>query len=154
MTRRRIDEDDWDDFEEIEEQEPKPAILTTSRILVGLVVAVVIALVAARLSTEKPQYVEVTPRLIGLWTCDHPEFSDRYVEFRRDAVIFGTGGTGVVKYKVSGMNAEKLGGTDRYTVFYRDLAGTSLHKDILLDGSGKVLRFTDNADALWTRYEQ
>ena len=153
MTRRRFDDDDWDDFDEVEEKEPKPGILTTSRILVGLVVAVVIVLVVTRLSTEKPQYSEVAPRLIGLWTCQHPELSDRYVEFRRDAIIFGTGGTGVVKYKVSGMNAEKLGGTDRYTIFYRDLAGTSLSKDILLDERGQVLRFTDNADALWTRYE-
>ncbi len=154
MTRRRIDEDDWDDFEEVEEKEQKPGILTTSRILVGLAVAVVIVLVAARLSIEKPQYSEVAPRLIGLWTCQHPEFSDRYVEFRRDAIVFGTGGTGVVKNKVSGMNAEKMGGADRYTIFYRDLAGTKLYKDILLDETGTVLRFTDNADALWTRYEQ
>ena len=154
MTRRRIDEDDWDDFEEVEEEEPKPGILTTSRILVGLAVAVVIVLMVARLSREKPQYSEVAPRLIGLWTCQHPAFSDQYVEFRRDAIVFGTGGTGVVKYKVSGMNSEKMGGADRYTVFYRDLAGTKLYKDILLDESGMVLRFTDNADARWTRYKR
>jgi hypothetical protein len=154
MTRRRIDEDDWDDFEEVEEKEQKPGILTTSRILVGLAVAVVVVLVVARLSAEKPQYSEVTPRLIGLWTCQHPEFSDQYVEFRRDAIVFGTGGTGVVKNKVSGMNVEKMGGADRYTIFYRDMAGTELYKDILLDETGMVLRFTDSADTLWTRYEQ
>jgi len=67
------------------------------------------------------------------------------VEFQKNRVIFGTGGTGVVKFEVSGMDAEKVGDIDRYTVFYRDLAGTRLFVDVLLDESGEVLRFTDSA---------
>jgi len=151
MARRELD-DDWDDFEEYEE-EKEPGVLTTTRILVGLLVVVVAAILVARLVLwEKPGFAEVTPRLFGLWTTTHPEFNDRYVEFEQNRVIFGTGGTGVVKFKVSGMDAEKIGDIDHYTVYYSDLAGTKHLVDVFLDEPGEVLRFTDSAEARWTRY--
>ena len=147
------DDDDWDDFEEYEE-EVEPGILTTTRILVALLVVFVVAIVAARLVLwEKPEFSEVTPRLFGLWTTTHPEFNDRYVEFEQNRVIFGTGGTGVVKFNVSGMDVEKIGDIDHYTVFYRDLAGTKHTVDVILDEPGEVLWFTDSAEARWTRFD-
>ncbi len=150
MAKRH--DDDWDDFEEYEE-EVEPGILTTTRILVALLVVFVVAIVAARLVLwEKPEFLEVTPRLFGLWTTTHPEFNDRYVEFEKNRVIFGTGGTGVVKFMVSGMDVEKIGDIDHYTVFYRDLAGTRHIVDLFLDEPGEVLRFTDSAEARWTRF--
>jgi len=152
MARREYDDDDWDDFEEYEE-EAEPGILSTTRILVALLVVIVVAIVVAKLVMwEKPEYAELTPRLFGLWTTTHPEFNDRYVEFEQNRVIFGTGGTGVVKFEVSGMDIEKIGDIDRHTVFYRDLAGTKLFVDVTLDEPGEVLRFTDSAEARWTRY--
>ena len=149
---KRYDDDDWDDFEEYEE-EVEPGILTTTRVLVVSLLVFVVAIVAARLVLwEKPEFSEVTPRLFGLWTTTHPEFNDRYVEFERNRVVFGTGGTGVVKFNVSGMDTEKIGNIDHYTVFYRDLAGTRHTVDVFLDEPGRVLRFTDNAEARWTRF--
>jgi hypothetical protein len=153
MARRAYEDDDWDDFEELEE-EKKPGVLTTTRILVGLLVVVIAAVVVARLFLfEKPEFAELTPRLFGLWTTTHPEFNDRYVEFEQNRIIFGTGGTGVVKFNVSGMDAEKIGDMDHYTIYYRNLAGTKLFVDVILDEPGEVLRFTDNADVRWTRLE-
>ena len=153
MARRMYD-DDWDDFEVLEEEERPAGVLTTTRILVGLVVVVVIAIVVARLAlAEKPEYGEVAPSLFGLWTTSYPEFNDRYVEFRKHHVIFGTGGTGVVKFKVTGMDADKVGENDHYIIYYRDLAGTRHRVGLLLERNGNVLRFTDSAEARWTRYE-
>lgn len=152
MEKRYDDEDDWEDIEEYEE-EIEPGILTTTRVLVVALAVFVVAIVAARLVLwEKPEFTEVSPRLLGLWTTTHPEFNDRYVEFERNRVIFGTGGTGVVKFDVSGMNTEEIGDIDHYTVFYRDLAGTRHTVDVFLDQPGAVLRFTDSAEARWTRY--
>ena len=68
-------------------------------------------------------------------------------------VIFGTGGTGVVKFQVSGMDVQKIGDIDHYTIFYRDLAGTRHTVDVILDEAGDVLRFTDSAEARWTRFQ-
>jgi len=153
MARREYD-DDWDD-DELEQLdiEEKPGILTTTRILVGLLVVTFVLIVVARVVLfEKPEFAEVTPRLFGLWTTSHPEYSDRYVEFRKNDVIFGTGGTGVVKYEVYGMDIEKVGDIDRYTIFYRDLAGTKHETNVFMEETGDVLRFTDAAEARWTRW--
>jgi len=153
MARRKYD-DDWDDeeFEELEIEE-EPGILTTTRILVGLLVVVLVAIVVARLVLfEKPEFAEVTPRLFGLWTTSHPEYNDRYVVFRKNEVVFGTGGTGVVKYKVYGMNTEKVGDVDRYTILYRDLAGTKREVNVFMQETGDILRFTDAAEARWIRW--
>ena len=153
MARREFDDDDWDDFEEYEE-EKEPGILTTTRILVGLLVVLVVAILVARLVLwEKPEFAELTPRLFGLWTTTHPDFNDEYVEFHKNMVIFGTGGTGVVKFGVSGMDVEKIGDIDHYTIFYRDLAGTRHIVDLFLEEPGQVLRFTDSAEARWTRFD-
>ena len=155
MALREYDED-WDDSGEIEAleiEEEEPGVLTTTRILIGFLVLVVIAIVVARIVVwEKPDFSEITPRLIGLWTTSHPEYTDRYVEFQRNFVIFGTGGTGGVKFAVIGMDAEEVGDIDRYTVHYRDLAGTRHRVGMFLDEAGVVLRFTDSADAHWTRF--
>ena len=154
MARRHDEDDDWDDIEEIREEEQEPGILTTTRILVGLLVVVVLAIVLARLVFwENPEFSELSPRLFGMWTTSHPDFNDQYVESRKDTVIFGTGGTGVVKYKVSGMDVDEVGDLTQYTVFYRDLAGKDHIVDVFLDAPGQVLRFTDSADAHWTRFE-
>jgi len=153
MARREYD-DDWDDeeFEGLEIEE-EPGILTTTRILVGLLVVVLVAIVVARLVLfEKPEFAEVTPRLFGLWTTSHPEYNDRYVVFRKNEVVFGTGGTGVVKYKVYGMNTEKVGDVDRYTILDRDLAGTKREVNVFMQETGDILRFTDAAEARWIRW--
>jgi hypothetical protein len=150
---REYDDDDWDDLDEREEEE-KPGLLTTTRILVALAVVVVVAIVVARFVThEKPEFSEISPRLIGVWMTTQPEFNDQYVEFEKNRVIFGTGGTGEVKFKVSGMDTEKIGDIEKYTVFYSDLAGTKRFVSLFLDEPGEVLRFTDSAEARWTRYE-
>ena len=153
MARRDYD-DDWDDDElEQLEIEEEPGILTTTRILVGLFGVILIAIVVARfVLIEKPEFAEVSPRLLGLWTTSHPKYTDRYVEFRKNTVIFGTGGTGVVKYKVLGMDTEKVGDVDRYTIFYRNLAGTKHEVNVFMEETGDVLRFTDAAEAHWIRW--
>jgi len=51
------------------------------------------------------------------------------------------------------VDVEKIGDIDHYTVFYRDLAGTRHTVDVILDEAGEVLRFTDSAEARWTRFD-
>jgi len=50
------------------------------------------------------------------------------------------------------MDSEMVGDDDRYTIFYRDLAGTEHEMGLSLEENGEVLRFTDSADARWTRF--
>jgi len=147
-------DDEWDEFEEEVEEERSQGPLSTTRILAGLAVLVVVAVVAAKIiDYDPPDLREVPPRLIGLWTCDDPARSDHYVEFRREFVIFGNGGAGDIKCRVSGLDAEKVGNVDQFTVRYRDMAGIKHRTTMLLDESGTVLRFTDQPSVQWSRLE-
>ena len=145
-------DDEWDDFEEEIEEVRPPGILSTTRILVGLAVLMVVSVVAAKIiGYDPPDLSEVPPQLIGLWSCDDPDQSDHYVEFRREFIIFGTGGTGDLKCRVSGLDTEKTGNVDRFTVRYRDMAGIKHRISMLLDESGTVLLFTDQPSVRWSR---
>ena len=147
-----FNDDEWDEFEEEIEEERPQGFLSTTRILAAAGVLVVVALVAATIiAYDPPDLMEVPPRLIGLWTCDDPAQSDFYVEFRREFVIFGTGGTGDIKCRVSGLDAEKVGNVDQFTVRYRDMAGIKHRTTMLLDETGTVLRFTDRPSVRWSR---
>jgi len=143
---------DWDDFEIDEDERPDP-IVTTPRILAALVLLVFVAVMTAGIMNRVPmQLGEVPPSLIALWTCNDPERSDFYVEFRRQFVRLGTGGTGHVKWRVVGVNFETIGEVEHFTLYYRDLAGSRLVMEMLLDRSGEDLRFMNRPGTVWTRF--
>jgi hypothetical protein len=153
MTARRRDEwDDWDG--EAEAGKPAPGLLSTPRILIGLAAVVAIALVFGTLVRREPmQFSEVPAELIGTWTSDDPAASDLWVEFRRDSIIFGTGGTGKLKCRVVGIDTEEVGGLDRFVVRYRDMGGKNHFKEIRLNAAKNELWFTDQPGRRWSRYD-
>jgi hypothetical protein len=156
MRMRKTDDwdDDWDD-DVVEKKPPRPDVLTTRTILWGLVVAAIAAVVVGSLlSSDSFDFQEAPSRLVGMWTCADPERSDLWVEFRGDFVIFGTGGTGTMKYRIEGGNMEKVGEIERYKVFFRDLAGKEHNREILLAPPGTSLRFADDPKTSWKRFEQ
>jgi len=161
MSARRRDEwddDDWDDDDEVVAKKVKRAPrgegrLTTRRILIGLAVVAVAALVIGNILTrEDMQLTEVPPLLVGTWTCVDPEHSDLWVEFRPEWVSFGTGGTGRNKCRVLGVNEDAMGEVRRFTVLYSDMARTEHFTELLVDASGDSLRFTDRPSLRYTRY--
>ena len=136
------------------DEEP-PGGITTRRILIAAagfaVVIVVLSQIAFR---ERLQYREIPPRLIGMWTCEDPLRSDWYVDFARESITFGRGGTSRLKCSVVGLNSERIGEVDHHTVHYRDMAKRKHVMEILLDRSGNEIRFTDEPGVLWKKYEE
>lgn len=160
MSARKRDDwdDDWDDEPAVKRkkktEEVEPGGLTTSRILLGLAVLVVAALIVGGVLMREPmQLSEVPPQLVGTWTCNDEEHSDLWVEFERDAVTFGTGGTSRLRCRVLGSNADTAGSVHRFVVKYKDMAGDKHLREILVDASGTVLRFADRPDLRYNRYD-
>ena len=150
MVARR---DDWDD-DEPKQKDQGPGLLTTPRILGALAVLVVVALaIGSVVKDEELEFQEVPPQLIGLWTCSDAGESDRYVDFRRDSIIYGTGGTGKLKCSLIGVSVEHIGDVNKYTVHYRDMAKNKVVRQILVDAAGNELRFTDESSLRWSRFE-
>jgi len=136
------------------DEEP-PGAITTRRILIAVAIVAVVIVVASPIAfREKLQHREIPPRLIGLWTCEDPERSDWYVDFARESITFGRGGTSRLKCSVIGLNSERIGEVGHHTVHYRDMAKKKHVMEILLDGSGTAIRFTDQPGVIWKKYEE
>ena len=146
--------DDWD-AADVKQKPPAPEILTTRRILWGLAAVALVAIaVGSVVSRDEYQFRESPSRLLGMWSCEDPERSDIWVEFRPEFVVFGTGGTGTLKARILGIKFEQVGDVERYTVFYRDLAGKEHNKEVVLAPPGTSLRFSDEPGVDWTRFDQ
>jgi hypothetical protein len=147
-------DDDWDDDVVVKKQPPEPGGLTTRKILWGLLGAALIAVVVGSvISRDKFEFEESPPPILGMWTCDDPETPDLWVEFRPQFVVFGTGGTGTQKFRILGIDFERVGDVERYNVYYRNLAGREHNKEFVLTPPGNRIRFADRPAVTWTRYE-
>ncbi len=51
-----------------------------------------------------------------------------------------------------GVNVEEIGDVTKYTAHYRDMARNKIVRQILLDPSGEELRFTDESNLRWARF--
>jgi hypothetical protein len=146
-------DDDWDDEVRVEEQPSDTNTLSTRTILWGLLlVAVVAVVIGSVVSRDEFQFEESPSRLLGTWICEDPGRSDLWVEFRPQFVIFGTGGTGSLKYRILGIKFEQVGEVERYTVFYRDLAGKEHNREVVVTPPGDSFRFADEPGVKWSRY--
>ena len=159
MRMKRNDDwdDDWDEDEVVvvKKKPQGPGVLNTRRILLGLAaVAVVAVIVGGLVSRDTFQFKEAPPQLLGMWTCNDPERSDLWLEFRREFVEFGTGGTGTMKYRILGVKFEQVGDIGSYDVFYRDLAGREHHREFLLASSSDTLRLADDPGTDWVRFDR
>ena len=151
---RVIDDGRRREVQAILDEEP-PGKITTARILIAVAVLAVVIVLGASVAFHEPlQHEEIPPRLVGLWTCGDPERSDWYTDFARDSITFGTGGTSRMKCRVIGLNAEKIGEVDHYTVHYRDMAREKQVMELLLDSTGTTIRLTDEPGVLWNKYEE
>ena len=136
------------------DEEP-PGAITTRRILIAVAVLAVVIVVVSQIAFREPlEYREIPPRLIGMWTCEDPERSDWYMDFARESITFGLGGTTRLKCSVVGLNSERIGEVDHHTIHYRDMAKKKHIMEILLDGSGTEIRRTDEPGVIWKRYEE
>ena len=148
--------DDWDEFDEFEEpkKEESKGFLTTPRILFTLAVLAVLAVLIGRFVLhEKPQLSEIHPQLVGLWTSDDTARSEFYIEFRRNRITFGEGGTSTLKCEVIGSDVERIGELNQHTVYYKDMAGTRYIRDVLLDPEADTIRFADQPQVTWSKYD-
>jgi len=133
--------------------EPEPErVLITRRVLIW---AVIIALGALLVSVwlSGPDYVSKTvpDSLVGDYTCDLPQYSDRYLTLTPTSITFGTGGTSFVKYTILGIETEEFGGVENVILHFRDVAGTKYMRRIVVDSPGSTFHFSSQSQVVWKR---
>lgn len=130
-----------------------PRTITTRRILIWMTVVVVLALLAGRLLYHRGYDSKtVPPSLVGEWTSNHPEYSDRYITLTPGSITFGIGGTSSVTYTVLGVVEEETGGAETIVLHFRDVAGTKFQRTIVVDDPGNRFYFASQPAVTWQRY--
>lgn len=112
----------------------------------GLVVLVM------ALSGCGPEKLAAVPaELVGRWTTDYDQYTDRYIELQPNVVRFGTGEDTFVEHTVLRLEREEKEGVMEYTVFYLDQNMEQAEWKFVHDrGRGNVIRLM-NPKMEWTK---
>jgi len=139
---------------EVPAHEPEPErVITLRRALIWVAVISVFALVIGGLLDRPDLDSKTVPEsLVGEWTSDHPEYSDRYLTMRSKSITFGIGGTSFVKYTVVGIKKEQVEGVDIIILHFRDVAGTKFKRTMVIETPGARMYFESQPTVVWQRY--
>ncbi len=96
--------------------------------------------------------IKTTPEeLLGVWKTTAETYADRFMEFRLEHVVFGTGGETSVTYELNGLVADVEADHTNYTVYYLNEEGLEYSMDIsYYPQNGGIIRFV-NQDLTWRR---
>jgi hypothetical protein len=134
------------------EPESRQALMKR-RVLIWTPVIIIFGLLIFLL-LDRPHYDSKTipEALVGEWTCDLPEYSDRYLKLTASSITFGTGGTSFVKYKILGIEKEQNEGVDTFYLSFQDVAGTKFRRAMVVGPSGTTLHFASQPAVVWKRF--
>ena len=138
---------------EVPAHEPGPELaLTLRRALILVAVIFVLVLVGAGLLDRPNLDSKMMPTsLVGEWTSDHPEYSDRYLKMTSKGITFGIGGTSYIRYTVIGIEEEQVEGVKMVILHFRDVAGTKFKRTIVIESPGARMYFESQPAVIWQR---
>ncbi|MDH3816963.1 MAG: hypothetical protein OEV48_20950 [Acidobacteriota bacterium] len=138
---------------EVPAHEPEPErAITLRRALIWVAVIFFLVVLAGRL-LDRPDFDSKTvpESLVGEWSSDHPEYSDRYLKMTSKSITFGIGGTSFVKYTVVGIEEEQVDGVDTIILHFRDVAGTKFKRTMVVEAAGARMYFKSQPAVIWQR---
>ena len=95
----------------------------------------------------------VPDRIHGAWVTSHPDYSDRYVEFRAESITFGTGGVNSQTFSVTGFDhIREPDGGELDTVYFRSVDGYNFSRQVHFSEEGQhSLVFVNQPEVVWTQ---
>ncbi len=133
------------------EPEPEP-VITMRRALISVVIIAVFVVLAGNLLNRPDLDSKTVPEsLVGDWTSDHPEYSDRFLKVTPNSIAFGTGGTSFVRYRILGIEQEQVEGVNKIILHFRDVAGTKFKRTMVVESPGARMYFVSQPAVTWQR---
>jgi hypothetical protein len=119
--------------------------MTTTRILA----AIVILLIGS--GCESGKTTNIPDSLVGVWETSAIKYKDRYLEFKKDVVIFGTGDGDQTIQFIRKVKAERQDQKDLYTVTYLDEDGGEISFSFFYDPAVDVIALKNQEDIEWKK---
>jgi len=138
---------------EVPAHEPEPeSFMTLRRALILVAVIFVLVLIGGGLLNRPNLDSKMVPTsLVGEWTSDHPEYSDRYLKLTSKSITFGVGGTSYVKYTVIGIEEGQVEGVEKIILHFRDVAGSKFKRTVVVETPGARMYFESQPAVIWQR---
>jgi hypothetical protein len=138
---------------EVPAHEPDPPrVIMMRRIKIWAAIIAGVAVLALGVFNRQSYDSKTVPEfLIGEWTSSNPEYSDRYVTLTPTGITFGTGGTSYIKYRILGIVQEEVDGADTIVLHFRDVAGTTFQRRVVVGPSSLTMHFKSQPTVIWQR---
>lgn len=131
--------------------EPKSVMTFRRALVLVAVVFVFVILVGGLLDRPDLDSKTVPESLVGDWTSDHPEYSDRFLTMTSKSITFGIGGTSFIKYTVLGIEEQQVDGVDMIILHFRDVVGTEFKRTMVVESPGSRMYFESQPAVIWKR---
>jgi len=97
--------------------------------------------------------IKRTPdELIGVWKTSAERYADRFMEFKLEQVVFGTGGLTSVTCPLRGLKRKIKADCTDYTVYYESEDGLEYSMALwFFPQDGGIIRFKNQQDVTWKR---
>jgi len=103
------------------------------------------------LGCESGQTTNIPDSLVGVWETSAMKYKDRFMEFKKDVVIFGTGDGDQTIQPIRKVKAERQDQKDLYTVTYLDEDGGEYSFSFFYDPAGDVMALRNQEDIEWKK---
>jgi hypothetical protein len=115
-------------------------------VVLGVVIACVTSPGCRRRGHEVPEV------LLGVWTSSSPGYSDRYIDIRPDAIIFGTGGTTSRGYRILGCERRVTPDGPLYILEFTGVSSGPYRRPLYYISKGRgQLKFKNEPAVTWVR---
>lgn len=119
--------------------------MMTQRILVTFVI--LITLLGCQLENNKT----LPDNLVGVWETSEAKYKDRFMEFKKDVVIFGTGDGNQTIHPIRKIKAVRRDEKNLYTVYYLGQEGGEYSFSFLYDPRGDVITLKNQNEIEWKK---
>jgi hypothetical protein len=95
---------------------------------------------------------ETPEGLLGLWRTRATAYADRFMEFRVDEIVLGTGGSTSATYPLRGFLPTDVEGVPGYIVYYETEGGDEYSMTITYnEQNGGTIRFPNQRNMAWRK---
>jgi hypothetical protein len=100
---------------------------------------------------QSGQTTNIPDDMVGIWETSATKYKDRFMEFKKDVLIFGTGDGDQTVQAIQKVKADRQDQQDFYTVYYRDDDGEEYSFSFFYDPVGGVIKLKNQEDIEWKK---
>ncbi|HET6464774.1 MAG TPA: hypothetical protein VFH55_04085 [Nitrospiria bacterium] len=119
--------------------------MITDRILAVLVVLIIGS------GCQSDQTTNIPDGLVGIWETSAKKYQDRFMEFNKDAVIFGTGDGNQSVQPIRKVKTVRENNKDLYTITYLDEDDAEYSFSFYYDPVGGVIMLKNQEEIEWKK---